>query len=105
MTRDQLAIALEGITGQLEAATPQQEKQLQSARQKIASSLLSAQPDDTGAEQLFVNADLYSRERIKASLTKHIDGIAAEAVKSRTAAGESTAEQFFVRSTPVLNAQ
>lgn len=93
------------MTGQFMAATPQLEKQLQSARKKIATSLLNVQPEDTGSEQLFVNADLYSRDRIESATATHIAGIATEAVKVRGAEGESAAEQFFIRSTPVLNPQ
>jgi hypothetical protein len=105
MTRDQLTVVLETITGQLQATSSQQEKQLQSAMQKIASSVLKGQEEDAGTDQLFVNSDLYSRERISASHVKNIADIAAEIIKTGPSRETITGEQFFIRTTPVLNPQ
>ncbi|HEU4553787.1 MAG TPA: hypothetical protein VFS25_13180 [Chitinophaga sp.] len=99
MTEPQLTSLLEGITGHLTAATPEQEKALQQARQRIAASLLHS--DDTGSEQLFVNSDLYSRDKISAASLDNIAAVAKQASRQQTDDGL----RVYIRSVPVRSAQ
>ncbi|HEY8916826.1 MAG TPA: hypothetical protein VIM87_10315 [Chitinophaga sp.] len=99
MTEPQLTSLLEGITGHLHAATPEQEKALQQARQRIAASLVHS--DDTGSEQLFANSDLYAREKISAASLDNIAAIAKQASQQQTDDGL----RVYVRSVPVRSAQ
>ena len=99
MTEPQLTSLLEGITGHLQAATPEQEKALQQARQRIAASLVHS--DDTGSEQLFANSDLYGREKISAASLDNIAAIAKQASQQQTDDGL----RVYVRTVPVRSAQ
>ncbi|MFT3703657.1 MAG: hypothetical protein QM802_14940 [Agriterribacter sp.] len=101
MTQAQLSAMLESITGHLIAKDASQERELEQARIKIASSLLKQPIEDTGSEQLFYKANLYSRENITSDTLKSIDNISHQLIGNAQA--EAT-EQVFIRSTPVLNA-
>ncbi|MFT3949676.1 MAG: hypothetical protein QM763_22115 [Agriterribacter sp.] len=101
MTQAQLSAMLESITGHLTAKSGAQEEQLQQARIKVASSLLSQPIENTGSEQLFYKANLYSRENIKSDTLQSIDNLAHQLIGN---AGAEPTENIFVRSTPVLNA-
>lgn len=100
MTQAQLSAMLESITGHLIAKDEPQQEQLQQARIKIAASLLAQPIDDTGSEQLFNKATLYSREHISNTVRQNIESIAGQFAGSSVT---EAAEQIFIRSTPVLN--
>src|ERR1700712_4075910 len=99
MNQAQLTTLLESVTGHLSASTPEQEKLLQQAQLKIASSLL--QNDDTGSEQLFANSDFYAREKINPKSLDNIAAVARQAVQQTTDEGL----RAYVRSVPVRNSQ
>jgi len=100
MTQAQLSAMLESITGHLIAKDGAQQEALQQARIKIASSLLNQPIENTGSEQLFYKANLYSRENIKSETLKNIDSISQQLIGNT---GSAATENIFVRSTPVLN--
>ena len=100
MTQAQLSAMLESITGHLTTKDGTQEEQLQQARIKIASSLLTQPIDNTGSEQLFYKANLYSRENIKTDALQNIANISHQLIGN---AGQEATENVFVRSSPVLN--
>lgn len=100
MTQAQLSAMLESITGHLTAKDGAQEEQLQQARIRVASSLLNQPIENTGSEQLFYKASLYSRGNIKNDTLKSIDSISHQLIGN---AGSEATENIFVRSTPVLN--
>ncbi|MFT4015381.1 MAG: hypothetical protein QM668_00345 [Agriterribacter sp.] len=101
MTQAQLSAMLESITGHLTAKDAAQEEQLLQARLRAASSLLNQKIEDTGSEQLFYKANLYSRDNIKSSTLQSIDNLAHQLIGN---GGAEPTENVFVRSTPVLNA-
>ena len=99
MTQPQLIALLESITGHFEASTPEQERTLEQAQQRIASSVLHA--DDSGSEQLFANSDFYSRDKIS---SQRLDKIATAASRAL----QQTADdglRAFIRTVPVRNSQ
>src|SRR5690349_16974669 len=102
MTREQVAILLESMTGQLKTTSSSSETQLQSARQRIATSLTRTTQTDTGGRQLFINSDLYGPHRISAVNRQRITEIAGRAITTPPRQSEPE-EQFFIRNTPVLN--
>ncbi len=106
MTREQLTAVLETMTGQLNAALPQQLRQLESARTRMAASLVRSSRSDTdnGLEQIFANSDLYARDRISADHLARISHIAGNVLeRNQPATDDDDEEQFFIRSTPVIN--
>lgn len=100
MTQAQLSAMLESITGHLIVKDAVQEEQLQQARIKIASSLLTQKIDDTGSDQLFSNTNIYSRSNIKIDALRNIESISNQF--AGTVQHDPT-ENVFLRSTPVLN--
>lgn len=105
MTRDQVAILLETMTGQLKTTSSDNETQLQSARQRIATSLTRTKQADTGGRQLFINSDLYGPHRVTAASRQRITEIAERVITVTPPRQPEPEEQFFIRNTPVLNAQ
>lgn len=106
MNRSQLSSLLESITGQIQPQSPEQEKQLFVAQQRIASSLLQKDSPDTGADQLFGDSDFYSRDKIKSSDLKRIDEIAVQALRSvESGENERITTRAFIRTVPVRTAQ
>lgn len=101
MTQAQLSAMLESITGHLTAKDEAQQQQLQQAREKVAFSLLSQPIEDTGGEQLFYKAGLYSRENINSKTLQDIDSLSGQLFNIT---GRESAENVFIRSVPVLNA-
>lgn len=99
MNQSQLTTLLENITGHLTATSPEQERTLQQARVKIASSLLQA--DDSGGEQLFANSDFYGREKISSQNLDNISAAAKEALQQTADDGL----RVFIRTVPVRSAQ
>ncbi|RYY62281.1 MAG: hypothetical protein EOO05_03420 [Chitinophagaceae bacterium] len=99
MTKDQLTIVLERMTGHLQPITQRDTEQLKTVRRKLAGAMLADVPDDTGHEQLFMNSDMHSRERINAAELNDIASIAENAITK----DPDNETQFFIRSTPVLN--
>ena len=99
MTQSQLTALLETITGHLQPTSPEQERTLQQAQQRIATSLL--QTEDTGSELLFGNSDFYARENINSNTLGRLSEVAKQAIQQTRDDGL----RAYVRTVPVRSGQ